>query len=77
MKSLILLAALSLPAFAAADTIKISCIGPEVADCPVTVDVTLERESLTAAVGTGMRDNTSYTTTTLGWCGPNSYIAKG
>lgn len=77
MKNLILLAVLSLPMFATAGTIKIACIGPEAADCPVAVDVTLERESLTATVVSGMRDHTTYTSTTLGWCGPNSYIAKG
>ncbi len=75
--NLILLAVLSLPLFATAGTIRIACIGPEVADCPVTVDVTLATESLTAAVVTGMRDNTTYTSTSFGWCGPSSHIAKG
>lgn len=77
MKNPILLAVFSLPLFATAGTIKIACIGPEVADCPVAVDVTLVRESLTAAVVNGMRDQTTYTSTSFGWCGPNSYIDKG
>lgn len=77
MKRLLLALSLTLPLFATAGTLKISCIGAEVSDCPVAVDVTLANESLTAAIVTGLKPDNTYITTTFGWCGPTAYIEKG
>lgn len=68
MKSTMAVLALCLPVLAQAGELSLSCVGAESNHCPVAVDVTLDRERLTAQYVQGMPSG-EQAVVTLGWCG--------
>lgn len=68
MKSTMAVLALCLPVLAQAGELSLSCVGAESNHCPVAVDVTLDRERLTAQYVQGM-PGSEQAVVTLGWCG--------
>jgi len=68
MKRVVSAFALCLPVLAQSGELSISCIGAESSSCPVAVDVTLDRERLTAQFA--QKDSSgNYAIGVLGWCG--------
>lgn len=68
MKRTVAALALCLPVFVEAAEMSISCIGAESNDCAVAIDVTLDRERLTAQFVQRTSGGGS-AVSNLGWCG--------